>query len=133
MNRPKGLALTAIFMALCNAMIWATIKPGRPPYSQRMLVFFTFMICVGYFFIWFYWQGRNWARISVLLVSFASIPNLLNWNRVSLSPALLTTPAHILLATRAILGAALLYWLNTRPVVEFFKRDKVVIPSQFRG
>jgi hypothetical protein len=98
-----------------------------------MLVTFTFVICIGYFFIWFYWNGRNWARIAVLLVSFASIPGLLNWNRVALSPALLTTPAHILLAARAVLGAALLYWLNTGPVVEFFKRDKVVVPNQFRG
>jgi hypothetical protein len=53
------------------------------PYSQRMLVFFTFIICIGYFFIWFYWKSRNWARIAVLLVSFASIPSLQNWNRVS--------------------------------------------------
>jgi hypothetical protein len=73
MNRPKGLALTAILMALCNALIWATIKPGRPPYTQRMWLFFTFSICIGYLSFWFYWKGRNWARIAVLLVSFTSI------------------------------------------------------------
>jgi hypothetical protein len=88
-----------------------------------MLVMYTVAIGIGYFFIWFYWKGRNWARIAVLLVSFSSIPNILSWSRVSLSPALLPTPAHILLAARAVLGPALLYWLNTRPVVEFFKRD----------
>jgi hypothetical protein len=133
MNRPKGLALTAILMALCNAFIWATIKPGRPPYTQRMWLFFTFSICIGYLFIWFYWKGRNWARIAVLLVSFTSIVNLFSWNTVALSPALQTTPARIVLATRAVLGAALLYWLNTGPVVDFFKRNRVIVPPQFRG
>ena len=117
------MTLTATFLSVCNAMLWATIKPGRPPYSLRMLVMYTVTIGIGYFFIWYYWKGRNWARIAVLLVSFSSIPNLLSWNRVSLSPALLTTPAHILLAARAVLGAALLYWLNTSHVVEFFKWD----------
>jgi len=133
MIRPKGLALTAILMALCNALIWATIKPGRPPYTQRMWLFFTFSICIGYLFIWFYWKGRNWARIAVLLVSFTSIVNLFSWNTVALSPALQTTPARIVLATRAVLGAALLYWLNTSPVVDFFKRNRVIVPPQFRG
>lgn len=120
MNRPKGLALTAILMAFCNAMLWATIKPGRPPYSLRMLGMFTVFICIGCVVIWFYWKGRNWARIAVLLFSGFSLFNLLNWNRVSLSPALLTTPTHIMMAARAVLGVALLYWLNTRPVLEFF-------------
>src|SRR5258708_2620292 len=107
MNRPKGLALTTILMALCNVLIWASIKPERPPYTQRMWLLFTFSICIGYLFIWFYWKGRNWARIAVLVVSFTSIVNLFSWNTVSLSPALQTTPARIVLATRAGLGAAL--------------------------
>ena len=133
MDRPKGLGLTTILMALCNVSILATIKPGRPPYTQRMWLFFTFCICIGYLFIWFYWKGKNWARIAVLLVSFTSVLNPFSWNNISLSPALRTTPARIVLVAKAVLGAALLYWLNTGPVVAFFNRDQVVVPPQFRG
>jgi hypothetical protein len=129
MNRPKGMALTAILMALCDAMLWATIKLGRPPYSLRMFVIDTVVICIGFFFVWFYWKGKNWARIAVLLASVLNIYNLRQWNRVSMSPALLTTPAHITLAANAVLGVALLYWLNTGPVRAFFTRDKGVRPQ----
>jgi hypothetical protein len=95
-------------------MNWATVNPARPLFFLTITVF----ICIGYFAIWFYWKGRNWARIGVLLCSGASILSLLTWNRIS--PALLTTPAHIMMAGRAVLGAVLLYYLNRRPVVEFF-------------
>ena len=118
--------MTAILTALCDAMGWATIDYSRP-HSLKRFVIFTIFICIGYFVIWFYWQGRNWARIGVLLTSGASIFNLLKWNRTS--PVLLTVPAHIMLATEAVLGAALLYYLNTRPVLEFFyPENKEAIP-----
>jgi hypothetical protein len=32
--------LDGSLMALCNALLWATIKPGRPPYTTRMFVVF---------------------------------------------------------------------------------------------
>ena len=128
MNRPKGLALTAISMVLCNIMIWFTIKPGRPPYSLRMFFGFTVVICIGCFFIWFYWKGKNWARLTVLLFSVSSILNLGTWNSISSSPALLTTPVHALQLSRAVLGAFLLYWLNTDPAVGFFHRGKKPTP-----
>jgi hypothetical protein len=133
MNRPKGLALTAILMAFCNAMIWATINPRRPPYSLRIFLFYTVVICIGYLFIWFYWHGRNWARIAVLLFSVLCIFNLGMWNSVSLSPLVLTTPAHIVMVSRAVLSVALLYWLNTYPVLEFFDRGKKQRPPKGFG
>jgi len=130
MNRPKGLTLTAIFLSVCNAMLWATIRPGRPPYSLRMLMMFTVVIGIGYFVIWSYWTGRNWARIGILLFSGGSIFGLLTWKTISLSPAFLPTPAHILLAVRAILGVGLLYYLNTRPVLEFFGAENNPAPPR---
>jgi len=120
MNRPKGLTLTVILMVVCNAMLWTTIRPGRPPYTSRMWVAFTVLIGVGYFAIWSYWKGRGWARIGILLVSGISIYNLASWHKFSAAATVLATPAHVMMATRAILGAALLYYLNTRPVLEFF-------------
>lgn len=124
MNRPKGLALTAILMSICNIMPWATIRPGRPPYTLRTSLAFTVIIGIGFVFIWFYWQGRNWARISVLLYSILNILNLRVWNRISLSPGVLTAPTHVMMAAKAALGVLLLYWLSTRPVREFFTQDQ---------
>ena len=129
MIRPKGLALSALLMALCNVMLWGIVTPGRPPYTLRLYLFYTFVIFVGYVFIWFYWKGRNWARIAVLLVSCLSILQIGAWNNISRSRAILTTPAHLTLAARAVLGAVLLYWLNTRPVRAFFMRGKEAPPQ----
>ena len=42
---------------------------------------------------------------------------------MSVSPGLLATPTQALIAVRAAVGAFLLYYLNTRPVLEFFERD----------
>jgi hypothetical protein len=72
-------------------------------------------------------MGKNWARISVLIVSGLNILNLRMWNTVA-RPYFHATPSHIMLATKALLSVALLYWLNTRPVVEFFKLNKAVVP-----
>ena len=129
MNRPKGLGLTAILMALCNAMGWTVFNYPNNHHPLKVLALMTIFISIGYVFIWFYWIGKNWARIAVLIVSGLNIYNLQSWSTVSRSSVLLATPFHIVLAARAVLGAALLYWLTTRPVVEFFKRDKVVVPS----
>ena len=37
---------------------------------------FTIFIVAGYVVIWFYWQGRNWARVLVLLTSLLCLYNL---------------------------------------------------------
>ena len=121
MNRPKGLALSVVLMGLCNVMLWAAFNPATNPRYLRLFILLTVVICIGFAIIWFYWQGKNWARIIVLIVSALSVLNLRIWNTVSLSSSLLVTPTHVLLASRALLGAVLLFWLNTRSVREFFK------------
>src|SRR5579872_721182 len=134
MNRPKGLTLTAILMALCNAMLWTINRYTEFPRPLRLFAFLTVVICIGYTFIWFYWKGKDWARIAVLIVSGLNIFNLRAWNtfsRIDGHHGFLAAPAHIMLVAKAVLSVALLYWLNTRPVVEFFKRDKIVVRPQF--
>ena len=90
---------------------------------MRRFLLFTIVFCIGYVVIWFYWKGKNWARIAVLLLSGSSIFNLFTWNHVAWSPGFWTTLAHGLLAARALLGLFLLCYLNTRPLLEFFYRD----------
>jgi hypothetical protein len=134
MNRPKGLALTTILMSVCNGMVWATFHYTRARNPLKMLFIITGIVCIGYFFIWFYWKGRDWARIAVLIFSGLHIFNLRMWGIAASNPQIFTTPFRIMLGSRAVLGAALLYWLNKREVVEFFKRSKAaVVQPQFRA
>jgi phosphatidylserine synthase len=113
MNRPRGLGLTALLMVVCNAMGWAIIDWSKP-HAAATFIGLTILIVIGYVFIWFYWRGRNWARIAVLLTSILSIYNLRYWNHSNMT-------MHIMIASEAAMGVFLLYWLNTRPVRMFFK------------
>src|SRR5215467_4549421 len=107
MPRPKGLSLTAVLMTLCNVMWWIIINPNAPPYSFRTLIVYTVFAGIGFWVIWFYWQGRNWARMAVLLYSGLSILNLTTWNRIAHAHVLRTSPTHMFVLTRALLGAIL--------------------------
>src|SRR5262245_60738300 len=119
MTRPAGLRLTSALMALCIVGMFFTINPNNPD-SQSMWVAYildSFFACLGFLFVWFYWKGRNWARVCVMVVSGFSIWNLRMWDEpVNLArhfyPALLVTPFRVWLVYKALLGAVLLYYLN---------------------
>jgi hypothetical protein len=72
----------------------------------------------GYYVVWFYWKGRNWARLLVLTVSVLSVLNL-----VSLASPRTTNPAIV--GVWGILDAFFLYWLNTGTLREFFNRSRL--------
>jgi hypothetical protein len=76
MNRPKGLALTAWLMVALSTLGWSVIDwngyrnpvlhSPRATFVSFIAVIVTMKIC-GLVCIWYYFQGRNWARIAVLL------------------------------------------------------------------
>jgi hypothetical protein len=72
--RPKGLTETAVVMSVTNAMGWLIVDWSKP-HAATTFVLFTIFILVGYLVIWFYWQGRNWARgstyVPALPIQFA--------------------------------------------------------------
>ncbi len=113
MTRPKGLTLTAVLMCICNAMGWFIIEWDKP-HARAQFAVFTILILTGYVFLWFYWKGRNWARIAVLLTSVLTIYNLRYWHQSDAS-------SRLMIASEAVLGMFLLYWLNTAAVREYFK------------
>jgi hypothetical protein len=78
---------------------------------------FTVTITVNYFVIWFYWKGRNSARILVLLTSLLCLYNLRHWNHGGIA-------ARIMVGAEAVLAIFLLYWLNTPTVRAFFRRQR---------
>ena len=115
-ERPKGLTGTAVFMSVTNAMAWAIIDWSKPD-SRILFAVFTIFIVVGYVVIWFYWKGRNWARILVLLTSLLCLYNLYHWNRYELTE-------RVMVAAEALLAIFLLCWLNTAKVRSFFRNAK---------
>jgi hypothetical protein len=117
-NRPRGLTLTTILMAICNAFGWMVINYSSPHAVSTFIVLIV-LIGIGYVVPWAYRQGKNWARIPVLFTSVLTIVNLRSWN--SLSPNLLKTPNRVMLASEFVLGAFLLVWLNTARVRAFFR------------
>src|SRR5438552_19183078 len=111
--RPKGLTETSVLMSITNAMGWAIIDWSKRNASITFIVF-TVLIFVGYAVIWFYWKGRNWARILVLLTSILSLYNVSGWVHCR-------TMARIMISSEAMLAVFLLYWLNTKAVKAFFR------------
>jgi hypothetical protein len=73
MNRPKGLALTAWLMVALSTLGWGVIDWNRyrNPHLHNPRATFVFFITIivtmkicGLVCIWYYYQGRNWARNS---------------------------------------------------------------------
>jgi hypothetical protein len=112
-KRPKGLTTTAIFMSITNAMGWAIIDWSKP-HARTIFVMFTVTIAIGYVVIWFYWKGKNWARILVLLTSLLCLYNLRQWNHGGIAE-------RLMIGAEAMLAIFLLYWLNTQRVRLFFR------------
>jgi hypothetical protein len=115
-ERPRWLTATTVCMSIANAMGWAIIDWSRPD-AKLVFAVFTVTILIGYVVIWFYWRGKNWARILVLLTSLLCFYNLRSWIRDGL-------PARIMISSEALLAVFLVYWLNTRAVREFFRSEK---------
>jgi len=114
-ERPKALTATSIFMSITNAMGWAIIDWSKPN-ARISFVLFTVTIAINYLVIWFYWKGRNWARILVLLTSLLCLYNLRHWNHGGIAE-------RIMIGAEAVLAIFLLYWLNTPMVRAFFRRQ----------
>jgi hypothetical protein len=124
MNRPKGLALTAWLMVALSLWSLGVInwsKYRNPPHHRGFFVLFIMIVVVmksgALICIWYYFQGRNWARIAVLITSV--------WTLYGLR---LLTHGNIVyrgvIASEGILGIFFLYWLNTLELRRFFRRHK---------
>jgi hypothetical protein len=127
MVRPKGLALTAWLM-LCLSLLglgsWIWSRYHSPVHTHTHLGFVVLGIIVfamkscGFICIWYYYQGRNWARIVILVVSVLALFNLRLLNHG-------TIVIRGVVVSEAVLGIFFLYWLNTSEVRSFFRRSTV--------
>jgi hypothetical protein len=125
-SRPKGVGLTALALAALTLIYFAGALLhlfGGTVTASRMVEQFLMFVgrCVVLLSIWNYWKGQNWARIFVLLWSFAfaakDISALID--RDENLTSLMSQPVRFF---HAILAIFLLYFLNTPPLRAWFKR-----------
>ena len=82
-------------------------------------------VCLGHglavICLWQYWKGRSWARLLVLLWSFATVAWALSFlAEHNFDPAALM--GRPLSFFQAVLAVVLLYWLNTPQVRAWYKK-----------
>jgi hypothetical protein len=125
-SRPRGVSLTALALGALTAIqfVTALLYVFREPlaaasFSEQLLA------CMGrgvlLLAVWNCWQGRDWARIVVLLWAFViaakDISALIDRDENLVS--LMSQPLRFF---QAILAIFLLYFLNTRSVRAWFKK-----------
>ena len=75
--RPRFLLAATVAMGVLNLTAFASLE-----WIQRFFVptltADIFIVGVSYLVLWFFWKGRNWARICALVVSLLSVINLLD-------------------------------------------------------
>jgi hypothetical protein len=128
MNRPKGVTITSLLMYLCAVLqlawflLYLTVRHTRPVRAwAAWVVIIVVFAGVAFAVIWFYMQGRNWARFSVLAYSVTCLLYFLRWNGIpTYDYALLDGMTRLLVVSRAFLGVVLIYYLNTRASRGFF-------------
>jgi len=124
-QRPNGLTETAVLMSLTNALGWLIVDWSKP-HAATTFWLFTILILVGYLVIWFYWKGRNWARILVLLTSLLCLYNLRYFLRGGIIE-------QVMIGSEAVLAVFLLFWLNSRNVKSFFRASRVSAKPAMQG
>jgi drug/metabolite transporter (DMT)-like permease len=125
MNRPKGLLVTAWIMVALVVAGWLRGNYWPPRTQPAHLHTFTIVLVLvvritAFVCIFYYAQGRNWARIVVLATSVLMILSLIQLRHEN-------ALGQVTGAFAALLGVFFLFWLNTRSVREFFKRGAATI------
>jgi hypothetical protein len=125
--KPRGLRATTVAMAVLNLGGFVGIEWTR----RGVVVMVASGILLGYTVLWYYWQGRNWARQFVMFTSICTILNFLAMLVISVvlfvtereySPYVLNHTAVAI--PNAALGAFLLYWLNKKDVRIWFRKSE---------
>ncbi len=115
-----GVTITFVLMCITNAMGFFDIN-WQTPNAGTLLLIFSVFITIGYAVLWFYWQGRNWARWLVMLTCLQCF-----WNVKGLFHPRPLAPRiePVMIASEAILAAYLIWYLNTPTVKTWFTSNR---------
>lgn len=112
--RPRGLAETTIAMCIMNIAGFVFVDSRVAPVEIQYAIF-SVIIAVTYLVLWYFWKGKNWARILVLLTGVVAVLNLFALSSTSVW-------AGTLIVIEAIFGIFMLWWLNIQGVKAYFKQ-----------
>ena len=122
-ERPRGMAAATLLLCVfaVAAIAFYQRSPNLSPLASVAFFAAGYAVyaAVALVAIWFFWQGRNWARWLVIAGSLLALSNLLNFGSW-------TSMQQKLIVVESVFGAWLLYWLNTEKVARFFRRGTVV-------
>jgi len=110
--KPKGLKETTILMCIFNLATYVFLD-SKSPYWTIGLTVGTIIEILTFVILWYYWHGKNWARVLVMISSVVAILNLLGIRKYNMAQV-------TLIVLEAALGVYLLWWLSSREVKTYF-------------
>ena len=116
--RPRGLLAVTITMAILNLTAFASIKRTR--FFLATLVIEIMVVFASYVVLWFFWKGKNWARLCVLVVSVMSIVNFFSL----VYPHGNVFVFDSIVIGWGVVGLYLLHWLNRPDIKQWFRNPE---------
>src|SRR5258708_11414413 len=102
---------TTLAMGILNLTAFASVMWIKR-FFVATLAADIFIVVVSYVVLWFFWKGRDWARLWVLVFSVLSVINLL----ALIHPYGIVIVYDSIVIAWAIVGFFLLFWLNLADV-----------------
>jgi hypothetical protein len=118
--RPKGITETAIAMCVMNIAGFVFVAP-EAGYVALQFALFGVVITLTFPVLWYYWKGKRWARVLVLIGGAIAVLNIFAVQSVG-------RLAAALIVVEAVFAIFMFWWLNTQNVRAYFK--SVTEPAQ---
>jgi hypothetical protein len=116
MQRPTGVTITFALMCATTALDYLLILRQNRESGLSILIY-SLIVAACYVFLWFYLQGRNWARWIVILLCAQSL-----WAARSLfhQPWMAKRLESLTLASETLVAFFLIFYLSTPAVRLWF-------------
>jgi hypothetical protein len=109
--RPSGLTVVAAALAILNGVTVAYAFAAGPDVATKAIVLAYAVI--GWAVLYYFWTGRNWARILIMIQSAFLLLNALMASRVS-------HEVYLYMIALAGVGIFLLFYLNRPEIRAWF-------------
>lgn len=116
--KPKNMKIVTILLCLFNlyGLVGLFFLNTESEHFKYVAAVAGVVVLLSYIIIFFFWKGKNWARLLVLLAALLSIPNIYNF-------AIFHIVSKVVIGAEFIFALYLLYWLNTKPVTDYFSNQ----------